>query len=119
VHLTHTHYIHSHKFSPYLQVTRIDTSEVSCPSVLLAVHTYVPESRRSTDLRVTFSLFAMTVAAGCSCFPCKQMMTTISLCFSDKTALYVITNKSVQPAIRDSCLQQKQSVVDSLRVSEV
>jgi hypothetical protein len=74
----------------------------------------VPESRRSTELRVIFSLVAMTVASGCSCFPCKQMMTIISLHFSDKTAFYVISGKSVQSVIRYTQLFATKTEFDGL-----
>lgn len=74
----------------------------------------MPESRRSTESKVTFSLVAMTVATGCSCFPCKQMMIIISLCFCNKTALYMITGKSVHPAIRDTQLFATKTECDGL-----
>lgn len=70
----------------------------------------MPESRRFTELRVTFSLVAMTVASGCSCFPCKQMM-TIS---PDKTALYMLSGKSIQPAIKDTQLFATKAECDGL-----
>jgi predicted signal transduction protein with EAL and GGDEF domain len=45
------------------------------------------------------------------------MMTKISLCFSDKTALYVITGKSVQPAIRHTQLFATKRECDGLTES--
>ena len=48
------------------------------------------------------------------------MMTINSSCFSDKTALYVITGKSVQPAIRDTQLFATKTECGGLmKVSEV
>jgi hypothetical protein len=77
----------------------------------------VPELWRSTELRVTFSLVAMTAASGCPCFACKQMMRIISLHFCDKTAFCVVTSKSVQPTIRYTQLFGTKTEFDGLIAS--